>query len=116
MKNNLSYGKFTTGPWEENHRLINIFIRIFTFWIPKANPDFEKKFRNVNFFWLEIDNNNHVLREIGFSHAGEPLTAAPLGDNWGIFTDLNSAPEPLEDEITPEEFDRFFLQVGDTQK
>lgn len=56
-----------------------------------------------------------VLREIGFDQTGKPVTAAPLGRNLGIFTDMDGAPQPLEDEIDPKEFERFFLQVTNRQ-
>jgi hypothetical protein len=81
-----------------------------TFWIPKGNPDFEDKLGEVHYFWLEINDTGQVTREIGFSQSGEPLTAAPLGENLGVFTDEERAPELLEASVNPNEFESIFLK------
>ncbi|HEX4909945.1 MAG TPA: hypothetical protein VFV64_04210 [Permianibacter sp.] len=55
--------------------------------IPAANPDFEYLYEDVSVWWLELDENGIPVREIGFNLSGQPIVAAPLGENFGVFTD-----------------------------
>jgi len=104
----MQHRSFTSGPWRESPNDKHILFRILTFWIPKANPDFEAKLSEVEYFWLEIDDGGQVSREIGFSKSGEPVTAAPVGKNLGIFTDLEGAPKPLGTPVSAADFDLYF--------
>lgn len=74
--------------------------------IPKGNPDFEERYERVTNWWLEVDHNGLVQREIGFDDLGHSLVAAPLGKNLGIFTDSDSAPDELGETVDPEVFER----------
>ena len=60
---------------------------------------------------MEIDDSDQVRREIGFNAAVEPITAAPLGENWGISTDSDGAPVPLGLWVDPNDFEKVFSQV-----
>jgi hypothetical protein len=83
-----------------------VLIKTMEYLLPQANPDFERAYRDevVN-WWLEIDDKNVVHREIALNAAGEPVAAAPLGENYGIFTDLDSAPDGLGPEIQASQFE-----------
>jgi hypothetical protein len=106
----MKYRRFTIGPWEKLPK--SVLFRVLTFWIPKANPDFEDTFSEVEYFWLEIDDSGQVQREIGFNKSGEPVTAAPLGKNLGIFTDEARAPKPLEALVSRDDFERYFARFA----
>jgi hypothetical protein len=83
--------------------------------LPQANPDFEKVYQNqVVTWWLEIDDKNVVCREIAFDASGQAVAAAPLGENYGIFTDLDSAPEGLGPEIQASAFESTWQEFSDS--
>ena len=111
----MRYTTFKCGPWPN----ANLFAKTLTRLMPRANPDFELAYEKIVTWWLEIDDNNIVQRELGFDDMGTPLVAAPLGDNHGIFTDLDSAPEGLGADIehttfeqTWQEFTRKWLSAN----
>ncbi|MBL8711904.1 MAG: hypothetical protein JNM12_03310 [Alphaproteobacteria bacterium] len=109
----MQYRRFTTGPWPELSLIQKLFVNVFLFWIPKGNPDFEETYTKVHYFWLEIDDQGDVTREVGFNSDDEPITAAPLESNYGIFTDLDGAPSPLESSVDQVDFERAFSAVAD---
>jgi predicted RNA-binding Zn-ribbon protein involved in translation (DUF1610 family) len=78
--------------------------------IPKGNPDFEDRYEHVTNWWLEVGDDSLVHREIGFDAAGHALVAAPLGNNHGIFTDLDGAPASLGDLVELGEFERLWAE------
>jgi hypothetical protein len=82
--------------------------------LPRANPDFESAYGKVVSWWLEVDDKNVVRRELAFDAAGNPVAAAPLGPNCGIFTDLDSAPDGLGAEVEASSFDQAWLQFERT--
>lgn len=79
--------------------------------LPKANPDFDVVYERVMDWWLEIDRNGQVTREIAFDQSGRAIAAAPLGENRGIFTDSTGAPESLGTIVAPEEFDKHWTEI-----
>jgi hypothetical protein len=93
------YVLFKSGSRPASSRLSR-FLRFLLFRIfPQANPDFENSYARVLYWWLEIDENDQVQREIGFDSNQRPVVLAPFGDNFGIFTDLNGFPNPTGSEI-----------------
>ena len=91
----MKYLEFPQAPRfadEKDSWLIKI-VRIFFFWTPLANPDFQARYKDVTTWWLEIGDKNDVVREIGFDAHGTPIVGAPLGKNMGVFTDSGSYPE-----------------------
>lgn len=97
---------FNCGPWSEKGIIARMLLRV----MPRANPDFDTVYEKVTTWWLEIDNNNVVQREIAFDSSGMPVAAAPLGENFGVFTDLDSAPDGLGTEVEPSIFENTWLQ------
>ena len=87
------------GPWEEPIWWKKIIINILTFLIPKANPDFDHLYKNVRLWWLELDENNYPQREIGFDENNTLLVAAPIGNNYGFFTDSGESIESSDYEL-----------------
>lgn len=61
--------------------------RILRAMIPAANPDFEKHYEAVAKWWVEVDPAGIPQRELGFNQYGKAIVAAPLGNNFGFFTD-----------------------------
>jgi hypothetical protein len=80
--------------------------------VPHANPDFEVVYQRVTHWWLEVNDAGEVTREVGFDVADRPIAAAPLGDNHGIFTDLDGAPRGLGQLIPPELFEEVWQDVS----
>jgi len=58
--------------------------------IPAANPDFEHCYDSVRKWWIEIDSRGEPQRELGFDERGDVIVAAPMGKNFGFFTDSNA--------------------------
>jgi len=102
---NMHYGStklatnFGPDPWQVR------VLRLLLFFIPKANPGNEKLYPLVKSWYLEVDDSNVPVREIGLGENGEPLFAAPDQRNFGFWTDSR---EPFDTEhlqpISAEEF------------
>lgn len=66
------------------------FVGILTKIIPKANPDFDDKIDEVQYWLLECDNETGIPeREIGLDKEGRVILKMPLKDNYGYWTDNN---------------------------
>lgn len=66
----------------------NTVLRVVSTFVPKANPDFEDLFEEVNYWKIEIDlTDNTAAREIGFNQEGTPIVGMPFGENYGFWTD-----------------------------
>jgi hypothetical protein len=97
---------FGPDPWQVR------ILRLVLFFIPKANPDNEKLYRYVKKWYLELNDANVPLREIGLGEKGEPLFAAPDQRNYGFWADGS---EPVDTEwlqpISADEFQRAWNAV-----
>jgi hypothetical protein len=51
--------------------------------VPRANPDLEPLYEHVRHWWLEVDDEGVVRREVGFDGAGRAIAAAPSGQQSG---------------------------------
>jgi hypothetical protein len=80
---------------------------------PNGNPDFDAAYEYVVDWWLEVDENNVVRREIGFDSSGNVIAAAPLGENHGIFTDIQSAPDGLGPEVQAVAFQAKWQEISE---
>jgi hypothetical protein len=66
--------------------LVNILTTI----TPKANPDFEDKIDEVQYWLVECDNESGMPeREIGLDKEGRVILKMPFKDNYGYWTDNN---------------------------
>ena len=55
---------------------------------PKANPDFEKKYKSVDTWYIEYDDEKHfTAREIGIDKDGNAIVKAPFNKNLGLWVD-----------------------------
>ncbi|MDP3556327.1 MAG: hypothetical protein Q8T03_03070 [Bacteroidota bacterium] len=65
-------------------------VGILTTIIPKANPDFEDKLDDVQYWLVECDNETGIPeREIGLDKEGRVILKMPFKDNYGYWTDNN---------------------------
>ena len=56
--------------------------------IPKANPDFEKKYKSVHTWYIEYDDEKHfTTKEIGIDKDGNVIVKAPFNNNLGLWVD-----------------------------
>lgn len=76
-----------TGPHSETGPLFALFERLLRAVFPAANPNFEKHYEAVAKWWVEVDPDGIPQRELGFDHDDTVIVAAPLGNNFGFFTD-----------------------------
>lgn len=64
----------------------NILTKIF----PVANPNFEKKINDVEYWLVECDKVSGIpQREIGLDQKGRVIMKMPYNDNYGYWTDNN---------------------------
>ena len=105
--------RFDTGPWpavaEKGWR--RVAYAALHHILPKANPDLDSAYERVQYWWLEIADDGMVTREVAFDASDHPIAAAPLGDNLGIFTDIDAAPSPLGVDIEQRAFEEAWDQV-----
>lgn len=78
-----------------------------------ANPDFEKKFPYVRYWYIEYDETNqYTTKEIGIDKDGNVFTKAPYLQNLGIWCDSDVTYDVYKsfgiEIITKEEFKRFW--------
>jgi hypothetical protein len=65
-------------------------VGVLTTFIPKANPDFEDKIKEVQYWLVECDKETGIPeREIGLDKAGCVILKMPFNDNYGYWTDNN---------------------------
>ena len=87
-------------------------LRFVLFFIPKANPDNEKLYRFVKKWYLELDDSNIPVREVGLDSTGRPLFGAPDNRNFGFWTDgAQQFPKDQISPITELEFEQFWSEV-----
>jgi len=66
--------------------LVGIMTKI----IPKANPDFDDKIDEVQYWLVECDNETGIpQREIGLDKEGQVILKMPYKANYGYWTDNN---------------------------
>lgn len=66
--------------------LVGILTKI----IPKANPDFDGKIDEVQYWLVECDNETGIPeREIGLDKEGRVILKMPYKNNYGYWTDNN---------------------------
>jgi hypothetical protein len=87
-----------TGPWPQSKPglIWPVLEPLLRAVIPAANPDFDPLFEKVRKWWVEIDPAGVPQRELGFDERGQIIVAAPLGPNFGFFTDANMTFSPDE--------------------
>jgi hypothetical protein len=102
---------FNAGPWPKLRGWRGIGWWVLNRLLPRANPDLDPVYEHVTHWWLEVDDQGVVAREIGFDAGDRPIAAAPLGDNRGIFTDLDSAPAGLGAGVEPTAFEQAWKDV-----
>lgn len=69
----------------------NSFLRkIFSYLVPKANPDYDHLIKLVSSWVLEFeDKNSTPNREIGLDSKGDVLMKMPYNNNYGYWCDNN---------------------------
>jgi hypothetical protein len=85
------------GPWRPAtgwRRLVERGLRAL---LAESNPDLDPAFEHVTCWWLEVNDDGR---------------AAPLGENLGIFTDSDQAPNGLGEPVSATEFERVWSEVS----
>ena len=83
-----------SGQLTGQNRLVQTFkdslTKVLTTIIPKANPDFDDKIRDVRHWILEVDDEEgRPEREIGLDDQGNVMMIMPWQKNYGFWTDSN---------------------------
>ena len=99
------------GPWRPAtgwQRLVERGLRAI---LAETNPDLDPAYEQVTDWWLEVSDDGRVTREIGFDRSGRAVAVAPLGQNLGVFTDMDHAPTGLGQAVSASEFERVWSEV-----
>jgi len=102
---------FRCGPWRKLNRLERLLTFPLRLLRSKETRDYTAALEQVVDWWFEIDENGIVRREIAFDASGEAIAAAPLGDNWGVFGELDEAPRGLGPEVDQAEFEATWQRI-----
>ena len=66
--------------------------------IPKANPDFDAKYDDVETWFIEYDEeNDYTNREIGLDKDGHVIVLGPFQSNLGYWVDNDFSLQNYED-------------------
>lgn len=77
--------KTTTG---NGRTLGQALIKLLTFWIPRASPDYEANLKHIKYWYVEVEKNTGAPeREIGFDITNRAILFAPTDKNYGLWTD-----------------------------
>lgn len=86
-------------------------MKLVLFFIPRANPGYERKLHLLHEWWIEFDGDGNPGREIGLDTKGNPVLAGPDERNYGFWLDTNMTLENFErDEVAPESFEALWSQ------
>ena len=97
-----------------------LFARILTKILPSANPDFEDKIFEVQYWLLELDSETGIpKREIGLNKKGQAILKMPFKRNYGFWTDNNISLKDFEkssdvSEISKDSFEEVWEQFDKT--
>jgi hypothetical protein len=80
---------FTLSSGGNGNTLFRNFIsKVASFFLPKANPDFDELIENVKVWLLEFESETDPpVREIGLDSNGDILMIMPWRNNYGFWTD-----------------------------
>ena len=102
--------------WPKEKTLKEKLVSGILFFIPKANPDYEKKMYLVKSWLIEfVESNEHFLpwREIALDENENPVFAGPDKRNYGFWRDTNMKFEDFEGEsIDKAEFEQKWKMTG----
>lgn len=91
-----------------------LVVKPLTYFIPKANPNFDDKIMNVTHWLLDFEDGNEIpSREIGLDENGRVLVIMPWNNNHGFWTDNNMTLGDFEssfhtEEISEKEFNKLW--------
>jgi len=100
------------GPWRPAAGWRRLAERGLRAVLAEDNPDLDPAYEQVTHWWLEVNDEGLVTREIGFDSSGRALAAAPLGNNPGIFTDSDHAPAGLGEPVSATELERVWSEIS----
>lgn len=91
-------------------------VGILTAIIPKANPDFDDRIDDVQYWLVECETESGIPeREIGIGKGGHVIMKMPFKDNYGYWTDNNMLLDDFKEqfiisEISKERFEQSWAQ------
>jgi len=87
--------------------LEKILVWILEKFIPKANPDFDTKYDDVETWFIEYDEeNDYTNREIGLDKDGHVIVLGPFQSNLGYWVDNDFTLQNYEDHFDVQYIDK----------
>ncbi|WP_052911367.1 hypothetical protein [Riemerella anatipestifer] len=84
----MKYLKFKS-PWDYNDKKKSFVEKIILYLGLSANPDYDNKIYNVEFWLVEFDEEDIPIREIGLDNNSKDILKMPYKKNYGYWTDNN---------------------------
>jgi hypothetical protein len=97
--------------WPEKEPVSVKLWRTVLFFVPRANPDYDKKMHLLHEWWIEFDEAGNPGREIGLDARGKPVLAGPDDRNYGFWLDTNMTLKDFDhDEVPLKSFEALWNQ------
>lgn len=84
--------------------------KILSYFIPKANPDFDRLIDDVETWLIELNEEGIPEREIGFNSNGVPIMKMPWNKNYGYWTDNNLTADDFENLFEVKETNQVYFE------
>lgn len=75
--------------WPKNEPWQVRVAKTLLFFVPEANPDYESVLHLVREWFVEFDDDDRPLREIGLDENGSPVICGPNDRNIGFWLDAH---------------------------
>lgn len=86
-----------------------LIFKVLTFWIPKANSDYDSYLNKIDYWYIEVNDQGMPIREIGFEAVNRAMLFTPTTKIRGLWTDSNVILNKSEYEnISQDIFDDIF--------
>jgi hypothetical protein len=88
--------RLATG-WPEKEPFAVKVMYAMLFFIPRSNPDYDKKMHLLHEWLVEFDESGLPDREIGLDANGKAVLAGPDARNYGFWLDTNMRLQDFKD-------------------
>ena len=102
----MKYLRKTMATGFSKRGVLDTALRALLFFIPRANPGYDRQLNEVTAWLVEFDDDGLPGREIGLDRAGCPVVCGPNERNYGFWLDTSMRfADVTGDEICHHEFE-----------
>ena len=97
--------------WKPGKDLSHRIIEAILFFVPRANPGYEKRLHLIDRWLVEFDETGQPWREVGLTKDDEIAVAGPSERDYGFWCDTNMMLKDFDgEEISEDEFEQYWQQ------